>query len=734
MGEGRLAPQWDATVARCTPGSRMRRASDGPHPRPLSHPVVGRRARSLIVAGLFAVVATILPALALWRFAASLPPLDLAAAMRRSTVVVDRSGALLRPFALPDGRWRLPVAAAEVDPRYLQLLTAYEDARFREHHGVDPVAVLRAAGQWLAAGRVVSGGSTLSMQVARLVEPREERSLTAKLRQALRAVELERRLGKDGVLDLYLALAPYGGPVEGLRAASLAYLGREPRRLSLGEAALLVALPQSPETRRPDRTPETARRARDRVLDRVAARGTITVEEAGAAKAEPVPAARRPFPMVAAHAAEAAVAEAPTKAVHRLALDGRLQRTLESLARERVERVGPGLSAAILVIDNATAELRAHVGSAGYLDSSRSGAIDMATAVRSPGSALKPFVYAMAFDSGLAHPETMLDDRPSRFGATYAPENFDLSFQGTLTARKALQLSLNVPAVELLNEVGAARFIARLRGAGAEVTLPDDTAPGLAVALGGLGITLSDLARLYAGFPRGGLVPQLVRRFDAPAPAGTEARVAEAVSAWYIADILRGAPPPESALAGRIAFKTGTSYGYRDAWAAGFDRRFTVAVWVGRPDGAAVPGLVGRVVAAPILFDAFARLGVEPETVPAPPNVLRATTATLPPPLRHIRRDVPKTLAATTVAPLRIAYPPDGSRVDLGLAAGGPPESGLALKALGGVPPLTWLVNGAPVSRAERRQSDWTPDGAGFARLSVVDATGATDSVTVRVE
>ncbi|MBK3399339.1 transglycosylase domain-containing protein, partial [Methylobacterium sp. IF7SW-B2] len=196
---------------------------------------------------------------------AHLPPLDLAAAQARSTVVLDRSGTLLRPFATADGRWRLPLEPAATDPRFLALLTAYEDRRFREHAGVDPRALLRAAGQWLAAGRIVSGASTLSMQVARLVEPRGERSLTAKLRQIARAVELERRLGKDGVLRLYLALAPYGGPVEGLRAASLAYFGREPARLTLAEAALLVALPQAPEARRPDRFPEAARRARDRV-------------------------------------------------------------------------------------------------------------------------------------------------------------------------------------------------------------------------------------------------------------------------------------------------------------------------------------------------------------------------------------------------------------------------------------------------------------------------------------
>jgi penicillin-binding protein 1C len=670
---------------------------------------------------------------ALWGFVSGLGPLDLSAAHARSTVVLDREGRLLRPYAAADGRWRLPVAVSDVDPRFLALLRAYEDAGFERHGGVEPLAMARAAGQWLRHGRVISGGSTLTMQVARLLEPRDERTLRAKARQMVRAVQLERRFSKTEILDLYLALAPYGGNLEGVRAASFAYFGKEPKRLSNGEVALLVALPQAPEARRPDRFPAAARRARDRVLERAVVKGLLTPAEADAARAEPVPTERRPFPMLAAHAADAAVIERPGERVHRLSLDGRLQASLEALAREGAERHGPGLSAAILVLDNATGEVRAHVGSAGYLARERGGALDMTLAVRSPGSALKPFIYGLAFESGLAHPETMLDDRPSRYGF-YAPENFDLTFQGTVTARRALQLSLNVPAVELLAEIGPPRFLARLRQAGAELFLPRDAAPGLAVGLGGLGITLTDMARLYAGLARGGEIPALARRPDGGRGAGAQS-IADPVAAWYVADILRGAPPPDNAPAGRISFKTGTSYGYRDAWAIGFDRRVTIAVWIGRPDNAAVPGLTGRTAAAPLLFDAFARFGGEPEPVVRPPHALLATSATLPPPLRHIRKDQPKTVASTTSAPLKIAFPPEGARVDLGLTQAGTDLATLALKAQGGVLPLTWLVNGAPVGSATpRRQSLWRPDGAGFARVSVIDATGATDSVTVRVE
>lgn len=689
--------------------------------------------RGTILAAVLA-FAVLIPTLALWRFVESLGPLDLSVAENRSTVVLDRHEQLLRPFATRDGRWRLPVATSDVDPRYLAILKAYEDARFDRHSGIDLLALLRAAAQFIGNGRVVSGGSTLTMQVARLLEPRDERTLRTKFRQMVRALQLEQRFSKDEILRLYLMLAPYGGNLEGLRAGSLSYFGREPKRLSFSEAALLVALPQSPETRRPDRFSTVAQVARNRVLDRARDRGVLSATEAEAAKTAPVPAARWAFPMLAAHAAEAAAEGRRDRNTQRLTIDARLQASLEQLARERIDRLDPRLSVAILVIDNATGEVRAQVGSPDYWDKGRAGAIDMTLAVRSPGSALKPLIYALAFESGLAHPETLLDDRPSRYGS-YQPENFDLAFQGTVTARKALQLSLNVPAVELLNELGPARLLARLKETGIAIALPKEAAPGLAVGLGGLGITLTDLTRLYAGLARGGEMPGLVRYADGGTAPAQPSRVVDPVSAWYVFDILRGAPPPDNALAGRIAFKTGTSYGYRDAWAIGYDRHFTVGIWVGRPDGTAVPGLIGRHVAAPILFDAYGRIGAEPEPLPIPPFVLQGTTATLPPPLRHVRKDVPKTIASTVQAPLRIAFPLDGSRVNLGLAQPDEEKGSLALKASGGVPPLTWMVDGAPVEIGSlRRETFWQPEGVGFVRLSVIDAKGATDSVLVRLE
>ena len=432
----------------------------------------------------------------------SLGPAPRGEALEYSTLVVDREDRLLRPYATPDGRWRVPATLAHVDPRYIEMLLAYEDRRFRTHPGVDPLSMARAAYQFVTSGRIVSGGSTLTMQVARLLEPRAERTLSAKFRQMARAVQLERSLSKDEVLALYLSLAPYGGNLEGVRAASLAYFGKEPRRLSMAEAALLVVLPQSPESRRPDRSPAAARNARDRVLDRIASSGRIPADEVALAKLEGVPSGRKPMPALAPHAADQAVAQMPGRKIHRLTIDASLQRSLQELARERARALGPDISVAIVAVDHATGEVLARVASADYFDERRAGQVDMTHALRSPGSALKPFIYGLAFEDGAVHPETLIEDRPVRYGG-YAPENFDMTFQGTVSVRRALQMSLNVPAVAVLDKVGASRFSARLAQAGAPLVLPKGEAPGLAIALGGVGIKLTDLTMLYAGLARG---------------------------------------------------------------------------------------------------------------------------------------------------------------------------------------------------------------------------------------
>src|SRR5262245_17705579 len=610
-------------------------------------------------------------------------PAPLGRDLEVSTLALDRNGKLLRAYLTSEGRWRLPATRDQVDPRYLDALLTYEDKRFYHHRGVDPLAMTRAAFQLVTHGRIVSGGSTLTMQVARLIEPRQERSLDAKLRQAVRALQLEQALSKDEILGLYLTLAPYGGNLEGIRAASLAYFGKEARRLTLGEAALLIALPQSPEFRRPDRFPAAAKRARDRVLDRIASHGLFSNAEIERAKKEPVPGARKPMPLLAPHAADQAASASPTERVLQLTIDGGLQRTLETLAHDRAVALGPSMSVAIVVVDNATGEVLARVASPDYFDTRRAGAVDLTQAVRSPGSALKPFIYGLGFEDGLIHPESLIEDRPIRY-AGYAPENFDLTFQGTVTVRRALQLSLNVPAVAVLDEVGPSRLIARLAQAGAPLVLPKSEAPGLALGLGGVGVRLTDLTMLYAGLARQGTVAPLIERFGVP--EAQPRRLIEPVAAWYVGNVLLGTPPPENAAGGRIAFKTGTSYGYHDAWAVGFDGKRTISVWTGRPDGAPVAGLVGRISAAPILFDAFARMGQGYQPLPpAPKGAIVATTAKLPPPLQ---RFAPGENAGEAMAPkVHIVFPPNGASLELAGVAGEKPDP-IAIKIAGGTPPL----------------------------------------------
>ena len=458
-----------------------------------------------------------------------------------------------------------------------------------------------------------------------------------KLRQMVRAIQLERQLTKDQILDLYLALAPFGGNLEGIRAASIAYFGKEPKRLSLAEAAVLVALPQSPETRRLDRHPDVARIARDRVLDRMVEDGRVPTEDAVQAKAVPVPRLRKPMPILAPHSADQALATVKDTPVIKLTLDSSMQKVLEALARDRAIALGSNISVAIVAVDNESGDVLAHVGSPDYFDERRAGQVDMTRAVRSPGSTLKPFIYGLAFEDGFVHPESLIDDRPIRFGS-YAPENFDMSFQGTVPVRKALQLSLNVPAIALLDRVGSSRLSSRLKQAGANLVLPKDEAPGLAMGLGGVGVTLQDLVQLYSGLARLGNTRPLREIVRATDDARDTLRLMDQVAAWQVGNVLIGTPPPENAAHNRIAFKTGTSYGYRDAWSVGFDGRLTIGVWVGRPDGAPVPGLVGRTAAAPILFDAFARTGKLPAALPKPPKgALVASNAKLPLPLRRFR-------------------------------------------------------------------------------------------------
>ena len=660
-----------------------------------------------------------------WIDRTELPPLS----PEVSATVLDREGRLLRAYTVADGRWRLQVELDGVDAGYISQLIAYEDKRFYAHAGVDPLSALRALGQFLMSGRIVSGGSTLTMQVARLLEAAPPRSLKAKLRQVRLALALERQLTKREILRLYLTIAPFGGNIEGVRAASLSYFGKEPRRLTPAQAALLVALPQSPEARRPDRAPDRARRARDRVLQRLEKRGVLTPGSVRAAQSEPAPDARHGFPMIAPHLSDR-LRRSGAGSSHTATLNRDTQTALEDLLHDRIDRLGRTLSAAVIVADHGTGEIIASVGSPRLFDTRRRGFIDMTRAVRSPGSTLKPLIYGLGFEAGLAHPETLIEDRPTEFGS-YAPGNFDKTYRGTVSIREALQRSLNIPAVAVLDSVGPARLMVRLRRAGINARLPAGRSTGLAIGLGGIGLTLHDLVSLYAGIARGGEAVALHERL-AEQGAPRTARVLSPEAAWHVSDILANAPTPQSARSERLAFKTGTSYGYRDAWAVGYDGAHVIGVWVGRADAAPAPGISGIETAAPLMFDAFSRLKPRPVPLRAPPEgALTVSHSELPRPLQRFRH--PAMPERTQAPDPRIAFPPDGATVALGIGTDG--AAPLTLKVQDGLPPFTWLADGIPlkVSRFEREVS-YHPIGAGYLSISVIDRSGRSARTKLFVE
>lgn len=653
-----------------------------------------------------------------------------------SSEVVARDGTLLRPFLSKDGYWRLKTKVSDVDPRYLTLLKAYEDKRFDEHFGVDPLALMRASFQLVTTGHVVSGASTLTMQAARLLEPGRRRTVLTKLIQMARAIQLEERYSKRQILSIYLTLAPFGGNLEGVRAASLAYFGKEPKQLDLSQAATLVALPQSPEHQRPDRHAIRAKAGRDKVLGRMVEDGVITKGDAQVAMRQGVASQRLAMPMIAPRLAGRL---ARTHKGPRIVttLDASLQTALARMAKHEQSYFRDGGSLAIVVADNTTHAVLAYVGGTNYWGPS--GQIDLARRARSPGSALKPFIYGMAFDELILHPKSMMEDAPTNFG-DYAPRDFSGGFQGAVTATDALRESLNIPAVMVLDRVGPLAFTLNLTNAGAHLAFPTrDEGPTLPVALGGLGISLADITMLYTGIADGGVVRPL--RYLKQAPQGAPYRLFGKPAAYYLREILDGVALPDGWAMGQglrrsraIGFKTGTSYGFRDAWSVGFSNDYTVGVWVGRADGAPRAGHVGRQTAAPILLKTFGLLPADKNPPPTAPAgaILARSTAALPASLRIFTRSAapPPARREVHVAAPAISFPPNGATVPLPTAHA--KDKQIELKADGGKAPLTWLVNGKLLGSYTRFQPVLlTPPGAGFARITVVDAAGR--SATAKV-
>lgn len=541
---------------------------------------------------------------------------------RFSRIVTDEQGRLLRAFADHNGVWRHPVKIEQVSKNYIEALVEYEDQRFWSHLGIDPYALIRAFTQNITCSCIQSGGSTITMQVARIFYP-HEKSLSGKLLQALRALQLEWHFSKTQILELYLNNAPFGGTIEGIQAASRTYLDKNANELTDAEAAFLTVLPQAPSRYRPDRYPGRAQQARNKVLKRLNTQGTWSKERIEIAQHEVVLAYSPKRPQYAPLLSRALISTYPHEQVIHSTINLDLQSATESYVKDKSELLPDKTSMAVLIIDNASHEVKAYIGSSDFNNTKRFGHVDMVRAIRSPGSTLKPFVYGMAIEDGLIHSHSLLLDTP-RYNSPYRPENFNNRFSGPVSATAALQKSLNLPAVQVLETLGPDNFYGRLKNAGVTLEVPGQ--PNLSLALGGAGSSLFDLVSLYSALANNGQVMK-PRLRQSPTPSVSRYLLSEEAS-WITYKMLSSAPRPDKLHSpvffndtNPIAWKTGTSFGYRDAWAIGVSKDITIGVWVGRPDGTPVPGHFGSATASPILFEIFANLPDRRQSIKAPSKV-----------------------------------------------------------------------------------------------------------------
>ena len=551
-----------------------------------------------------------------------------------STVVLDRNGEWLRAFTAPDDMWRIvEPSLSVVSPQLQTALLTYEDRWFYQHWGINPAALLSAALSNLKARKIVRGGSTITMQVARLMEPKR-RTLPNKLIEMFRALQLELTYTKSEILTFYINMLPYGGNIVGTAAASRLYFNKPQSALSVGEAALLAAIPNSPERLRPDRFPERARAARTKVLLRLKNAGKISTQQMAEARQEPIPTKRYTLPFKAPHLSRHLAKKYPLQSTIHTTVDVRYQDTTRRVLREHLlplQRQGVS-TGAVIVMDTKTREVLAMVGSHDFFDKASAGQVNGTLSARSPGSTLKPFIYALAIDAGLITQQTLLFDVPVDF-AGYSPVNYDEKYTGYVTAREALARSLNVPAVNVYAKMEKNRLYQFLKQAGIS-TLTNQKDYGLSLVLGGCGINLLQLTNLYAGLANMGefapyqvlMDPRITnRQFVNQKTEGTSttftppvSRLLRPESSWLITEMLTTLKRPDfpesfekTGTLPKVAWKTGTSYGHRDAWSIGYSPALTIGVWLGNFNGTGSPRLSGSEAAAPILFALFTALSGE---------------------------------------------------------------------------------------------------------------------------
>ena len=566
-------------------------------------------------------------------------------AVSYSTIITARDGSILNAFLSRDDKWRMYAELADITPALRDAILYKEDKYFRWHPGFNPVSMLRAAGRNLLTGRRTSGASTITMQTVRLLEPRP-RTYRNKIIELFRAMQLEVHLSKDEILQLYLNLIPYGGNIEGLKSASLLYFGKPPVLLSLAELTTLTIIPNRPSSLRLGIDNARVVQERNRWLNRFRAARVYDEMTIADALAEPLTAHRHDAPQLAPHLSRRLRVEHPDRPIVRSSLDPAVQSTAEQLVHNYANRIRINdiHNAAVLIVDNRTKEVIAYVGSADFGNAVDGGQVDGVRAVRSPGSALKPLLYGLAFDAGIITPKTKLNDVPTNFGG-YEPDNYDRRFNGPVTAEFALASSLNIPAVALLKEIGTPALVSTLQKAGFSTVRKQAKDLGLSMILGGCGVTLEEMTRLYVGFANGGRAGVLALFYSTPTLPATADRLkkgegdvppnrpgpspgkrggAGAVrrsdgvnilspeAAYLVTNTLTQITRPDlpnnfdnSYHLPRIAWKTGTSYGRRDAWSIGYNQRYTIGVWVGNFSGVGVAELSGANTATPLLFQLF---------------------------------------------------------------------------------------------------------------------------------
>lgn len=527
-----------------------------------------------------------------------------------SQIVTASDGTVIHAFLTKDQKWRMMTEQNEISPQLRKAILYKEDKWFNFHFGVNPVAIARAGFNNLFHLKRTSGASTITMQVTRLLYPKD-RTYLNKIVEMFRATQLELRFSKNEILQMYLNLVPYGGNIEGVKAASLLYFGRMPDKLSVAQVTTLAVIPNRPISLKPGKKNEAIVEARNKWLVRMKKDHLFSARDIEDALHEPLEAQRQEAPKSAPHFALRMKQQYPGNPIIKTSLNRFSQQKITAIAYNYSKRLQSMdiNNAAVLVINNRTGKVEAYLGSPDATDNFHNGQVDGVTAVRSPGSTLKPLVYALAFDNGIETPKTVIADVPVNFDG-YSPENFNSKFNGNVTTEKALSYSLNIPAVKTLNQLGIATLTDKLKQAGFKQILKDEKKLGLSTVLGGCGVTLEELTNLYSTFAHEGNYSTL-KWLNQDTSSHSTGLISPA-SAYMISEILATLSRPDlpnnyqsSMHIPKIAWKTGTSYGRRDAWSIGYNMNYTVGVWVGNFSGEGVPELTGADMATPLLFEIF---------------------------------------------------------------------------------------------------------------------------------